>query len=56
MSEPIGFIGLGNLGLPLAANLLNAGVCPPSLQSHGQQKLNRWLLRAHTWRADLLTR
>ncbi|GCE23405.1 NAD(P)-dependent oxidoreductase [Dictyobacter kobayashii] len=25
MSETIGFIGLGNLGLPLASNLLNAG-------------------------------
>ncbi|HEV2655900.1 MAG TPA: NAD(P)-binding domain-containing protein, partial [Ktedonobacteraceae bacterium] len=25
MSETIGFIGLGNLGLPIATNLLNAG-------------------------------
>jgi 3-hydroxyisobutyrate dehydrogenase-like beta-hydroxyacid dehydrogenase len=25
MSETIGFIGLGHLGLPLATNLLNAG-------------------------------
>ncbi len=25
MSETIGFIGLGNLGLPMATNLLNAG-------------------------------
>jgi len=25
MSEPIGFIGLGHLGLPLASNLLHAG-------------------------------
>ena len=25
MSEPIGFIGLGHLGLPMATNLLNAG-------------------------------
>ena len=25
MSEMIGFIGLGHLGLPMATNLLNAG-------------------------------
>ena len=25
MSETIGFIGLGHLGLPMATNLLNAG-------------------------------
>ncbi|GHO99880.1 hypothetical protein KSF_099280 [Reticulibacter mediterranei] len=25
MSEAIGFIGLGNLGFPMASNLLNAG-------------------------------
>ena len=33
MSETIGFIGLGHLGLPMATNLLNAG----------------YALRAHNW-------
>ncbi|GCF09995.1 NAD(P)-dependent oxidoreductase [Dictyobacter arantiisoli] len=51
MSETIGFIGLGNLGLPLASNLLNAGYAlrvynrtaskAEPLVAQGAQQVNR---------------
>src|SRR5437588_5564457 len=51
MSEMIGFIGLGHLGLPLATNLLNAGYPlrvynrttskAESLVAHGAQLVTR---------------
>jgi len=36
MTESIGFIGLGNLGLPVADNLLNAGYALQVYKPKGQ--------------------
>ena len=55
MSETIGFIGLGRLGLPMATNLLNAGYAL-RVYNRTASKAESLVLRARNWRADRLTR